>query len=142
MITLCGIFLFDKTGNILICRPYGTKTKYGWSIPKGKIDKDEENIDAAIRETYEETGINVKVYKRNIKYIGKCTYKHKKKRLHGFVLKIEEKIDIDKLECVCKIEGRKDPEIDKYEMVDPVDAIKRIHYTQAKLLEDFLDEKT
>ena len=32
---------------------------YKWDLPKGEIEKNEEPIDAAIRETKEETGLSV-----------------------------------------------------------------------------------
>nr|2A6T_A Chain A, Spac19a8.12 [Schizosaccharomyces pombe]2A6T_B Chain B, Spac19a8.12 [Schizosaccharomyces pombe] len=36
----------------------GWKASSGWGFPKGKIDKDESDVDCAIREVYEETGFD------------------------------------------------------------------------------------
>lgn len=44
---------------LLLVHPTKQSWKGTYSIPKGKIDKGEEVIDAAIRETWEETGIKV-----------------------------------------------------------------------------------
>lgn len=46
-------------GKILLGHTAGRKNNTGWGIPKGGIEKGESNLDAAIRETYEELGIKV-----------------------------------------------------------------------------------
>lgn len=137
METSCGIFIFDKSGNVLICCPRGVRTKEGWTIPKGKQEKDESFKEAAIRETREETGLNLSSFKSKMKEIGTKKYKHKKKKLVAFVLFLEKSIDCDKLAC----ENTEKPEITKYEMVSPKDAVKRLHYVQADLLDEYLKEK-
>ena len=38
----------------------GWKKGANWSFPRGKINKDEDDLDCAIREVYEETGFNIK----------------------------------------------------------------------------------
>jgi 8-oxo-dGTP pyrophosphatase MutT (NUDIX family) len=136
MINSCGIFIVDSNGEVLICRPTGIKTKDGWSIPKGKKEKDEEIIDAAIRECREECGLDLSAYKKKLKYMGDMVYKNKKKRLHAFMLFLDFKIDVTKLVCECKIDDKR-PEIDMFEMVTPKEAIKRVHYTQGRLLEKY-----
>lgn len=48
-----GIVVNKQTGNIAII-----KMKHGvWGFPKGKIDKNENSLEAAKREVYEETGV-------------------------------------------------------------------------------------
>lgn len=37
----------------------GWKKGANWSFPRGKINKDEDDLDCAIREVYEETGFNL-----------------------------------------------------------------------------------
>jgi 8-oxo-dGTP pyrophosphatase MutT (NUDIX family) len=136
MQTTCGIFVFDKNGFVLICCPRGVKTKYDWTIPKGKVDKGEEFIDAAIRETREETGLDVSPHKRKIKEVGRKKYKHKKKKLVAFSLFLDNMIDTTTLKCECV----EKPEIVKYEMVTVKDAIKRLHNVQSHILEDYVRE--
>lgn len=46
--------------------------KYGpWSFPKGRVDKGESFKQAAVRETWEETGLRVKVLSGKNAYVGK-----------------------------------------------------------------------
>ncbi len=140
MSTTCGIFIFDKTGNILICRPRGIKGKSDWSIPKGKREKDETPINAAIRECFEETGLDLKNFKKNMIEIGTMQYKSKKKRLIAFVVILNIMINPNDLFCKIK-DDEKHPEITGYEMTNPKEAMDRIHYTQASLLEKYLKDK-
>ena len=51
------VVIQDNT--ILLAHPTGSKWKHTYSIPKGHIESDESILDAALRETKEETGINV-----------------------------------------------------------------------------------
>ena len=53
-----GVFLVREDGNILICHPTNHAPDF-WSIPKGLVDDGEELLAAAIRETFEETNINL-----------------------------------------------------------------------------------
>lgn len=53
-----GLVILYK-GQILLGRTAGRKSERAWGIPKGGIEEGESTIDAAIRETREELGINV-----------------------------------------------------------------------------------
>jgi 8-oxo-dGTP pyrophosphatase MutT (NUDIX family) len=132
-----GIFIFDKTKQMLICRPTGIKGQTGWTIPKGKTEGSESHKDAALRETWEETGLDLKEFKKDLVELPSKRYKTRRKRLFGFVLTLNRKIDISELKCDCKITGKDRPEIDKYEMVDAQDAIERLHECQGRMLEDY-----
>lgn len=133
-----GIFIIDSTGKLLICRPTGIRCNSGWSIPKGKSEGSESKKDAALRETWEETGLDLKPYKDKMVELGSKKYKTRRKRLWGFMLHLPIKIDVDKLKCDCKITGKDKPEIDKYEMVNPQNAITRLHESQGRMLEDYI----
>ena len=52
-----GIVIFNSDKNIWIGKRIDNNTKEGWQLPQGGIDHQEEPLDAAIREVYEETGI-------------------------------------------------------------------------------------
>ncbi|EPY51894.1 mRNA decapping complex catalytic subunit Dcp2 [Schizosaccharomyces cryophilus OY26] len=53
-----GAILLDKSlQRCLLVK--GWKASSGWGFPKGKIDKDESDVDCAIREVYEETGFDL-----------------------------------------------------------------------------------
>ena len=81
---------------LLILHPTNHRWNDGYSIPKGKLEKGEEPIDAAIRETYEEAGIQVPrelvgdegvviVYRKGKESKGKSY-----KRVHWFRVDIED----------------------------------------------------
>ncbi|KAK3401017.1 hypothetical protein B0T20DRAFT_159256 [Sordaria brevicollis] len=66
----------------------GWKKNANWSFPRGKINKDEDDLDCAVREVYEETGYDIKeaglVPKpEDVKYIDK-TMKNQQIRLYVF----------------------------------------------------------
>ena len=50
----CGIVIVNQQHELLLCHVTG---RGHWDLPKGGIDADETPIDAALRETREETGI-------------------------------------------------------------------------------------
>jgi 8-oxo-dGTP pyrophosphatase MutT (NUDIX family) len=50
-----GVVVTDGS-NILLCHVTGSNH---WDLPKGKVDPGETNLDAAVRELYEETSIRV-----------------------------------------------------------------------------------
>ncbi|KAI9743865.1 MAG: mRNA-decapping enzyme subunit 2 [Claussenomyces sp. TS43310] len=66
----------------------GWKKGANWSFPRGKINKDEDDLDCAVREVYEETGYDIKeaglVPKRDeVKYI-EITMREQHMRLYVF----------------------------------------------------------
>ena len=87
--------------------PTGSSWKNSYSIPKGKIEKGETNIDAAIRETFEETGVIVRKDQIlcegptvNYNKSGGKTYK----RLFSFVVNISDLSEIGlKSEVIDKV---------------------------------------
>lgn len=136
-----GTFIVNPRDELLICRPYGVKTTTGWTIPKGKAENSESDIDAAIRECFEETGFDLKPFRKGMTYIGSQTYKTKKKRLFGFFLKLEVNISINTFFCDAKLVNKEVPEIDLYEWEIVNKALPRIHEAQSKLLKTYLDTK-
>lgn len=52
-----AILLNDKMDEVLLVK--GWKKGANWSFPRGKINKDEPDLDCAIREVYEETGYDI-----------------------------------------------------------------------------------
>ncbi|KAK3700811.1 mRNA-decapping enzyme subunit 2 [Vermiconidia calcicola] len=53
-----AILLDEEMENVVLVR--GWKKGASWSFPRGKINKDERDLDCAIREVYEETGYDVR----------------------------------------------------------------------------------
>jgi len=66
----------------------GWKKSANWSFPRGKINKDEDDLDCAIREVYEETGFDIREAglvppKEDVKYI-EVTMREQQMRLYVF----------------------------------------------------------
>jgi 8-oxo-dGTP pyrophosphatase MutT (NUDIX family) len=57
-VVLAGLALV-KTGKLLLVHPTGGAPEGTWSIPKGHQDPGEPTIQAAIREVFEEVGIEI-----------------------------------------------------------------------------------
>lgn len=53
LIKSAGGIVINKNGKILVVSQHGTS----WSLPKGHLDEGESELEAAIREIYEESGI-------------------------------------------------------------------------------------
>lgn len=53
-----GIAIFNSQGRVFLGRRKGAKGDYVWQMPQGGIDKGESPEHAAIRECFEETGID------------------------------------------------------------------------------------
>ncbi len=49
--------LNDEMDEVVLVK--GWKKNANWSFPRGKINKDESDLDCAIREVYEETGYDI-----------------------------------------------------------------------------------
>lgn len=90
--TAAGVIVTDGK-SILLC--HVTDSKH-WDLPKGKIDPGELDKDAAIRELYEETGIEVTP--DQVSEIGIFSYK-KGKILSLWLYKVERMPDISTLFC-------------------------------------------
>ena len=73
-----GLFLVNREDKILVGHPTKHSPNF-WSIPKGKVEDGETRLQAAIRETYEES--NVKLFSDLHKFVelGRFVYNHKKK---------------------------------------------------------------
>lgn len=71
-----GVVVFRRKGSVkeYLILKYGTKH---WDFPKGHLEGNESSIEAAIRETKEETGLNVKIiegFKETISYMFRTNY--------------------------------------------------------------------
>lgn len=67
--TSCGGVVIFRGKILLLYKNY--KNKYeGWVLPKGTVEEGEEYKETAVREVYEETGVEATI----IKYVGKSQY--------------------------------------------------------------------
>jgi 8-oxo-dGTP pyrophosphatase MutT (NUDIX family) len=140
-----GIFIIRRDNRVLICHPTNHKDTL-WSIPKGKVEEGEGLIDAALRETFEETNLDLKtkiaVSSFHVHNLEAVTYGHKKKMIHPFVY-IEHsfsEMDWNALEIKCNSNVPLDrggfPEMDEYKWVSIDEARKLLHETQVACLDD------
>jgi len=138
-----GVFLINKDKKLLICHPTNHKETL-WSIPKGKVEDNESTLNAAIRETYEETNIDLSSCD-NIIILDSVLYRHKKKILHPFLIleTINTKLNWNSFDIKCNsnvpIDRGGFPEMDDYKWVDIEEARIMLHETQAMCLDAILE---
>lgn len=82
MKTSAGIAIILKGEKILLAHPTNSAWMNTYSVPKGEINKGEDVVDAAIRETREETSIVVTKDKLDIDHPILIDYINKDKKLY------------------------------------------------------------
>lgn len=132
-----GIFIFDETNKLLICRATNSNN---FSIPKGHVDEGETVLKAALRETVEETSLDLKELKSELIELTPVKYRKRNKTLYSFFIKLNTKINVKKLKCESKIDGKDEPEIDYYELVTVEEAFEKIHEAQVKVLNEIIQK--
>ena len=141
MITTCGVFIFDKSGMLLVGHPTGHPyTGHIWSIPKGEMDQDEDKRETAVRETMEEA--NIHLDPEQLKYVGSAIYKSRAKRLEAFAVRLpQDSTEID-VKCTSEFQNHKGImtlEIDHFKWIDPILAPEILHGAQTELLPKALE---
>ena len=132
-----GIFLVNTNDKILVGHPTNHDSNV-WSIPKGRIDDGETPLEAAIRETYEET--NFKLFKglHDFEYVGEYTYNHKKKGIKIWAHFEKEVGYWDNVEIECNSNVPEDkggfPEMDDFKWITLDETKTLLHKTQVEAL--------
>ena len=129
-----GIYLVNKEGKILMCHPTNHRSDF-YSIPKGGVDEGETYLDAAIRETYEETNISVSDF-NIIHKLPPSIHKKGKKTLHSFILfEIENPFDFSEFDIKCNSNVPEEeggfPEMDGFKWGNFEEAKEQLHSAQA-----------
>ena len=139
-----GIFLVTNSKKILIVHPT-YHNQDSWSIPKGLKDDGEDSFGAGIRELYEETNIEYEQIMNDVIIIKKMDdvkYRNRSKYLIPyFIILGSDNIDHLNLKCESMVEfdNREPfPEVDKYMWVTFEDALKTLHETQIKALNNYI----
>jgi len=139
MKTTCGIIIYDKEVNkILCCHPTDHPNNV-WSIPKGMFEKnkDASHKDAALRELQEETNIT---FDRSISLglLSEQEYRNGNKKLIPFFIVVSYHKLFSDLKCNSYFLNKKTEEItseiDKFKWFDLDEAIKVVHPTQVNSL--------
>ena len=141
MKTTCGLFLINKDDELLCVHPTRHPIDV-WSVPKGIVDEGESYLDAAIRETFEETSIILNTDEHIFHSIGEpFVYPSGKKQLsaHFIFEKQNPELDFDNFNFNCSsfvpefLSGF--PEVDSFGWVHICKAMDFIHITQQKALD-------
>ena len=107
----CGTVVLTQERELLLCHVTGQRH---WDLPKGGIHDGESPLEAALRETHEETGLRLDA--TSVVDLGRHTYTGKKD-LHLFAV-MTLRIDPRELRCdSCFVErgsGRSRPEMDGF----------------------------
>jgi 8-oxo-dGTP pyrophosphatase MutT (NUDIX family) len=134
-IKAAGIFLVNMNREILVGHPTGHHPDF-FSIPKGKVEEGETTLEAAIRETYEET--NVKLYRDLHGFIdlGTQVYNHKKKeiRLYAHLENRISRWDQFDIRCNSNVPEERGgfPEFDSFMWMSFDEAKTKLHNTQVR----------
>jgi ADP-ribose pyrophosphatase YjhB (NUDIX family) len=151
MDTSCGIFLINSKNELLLGHAINAPFNM-WSIPKGLIEKGETYMEAAIRETFEETNVKIDLNSNKITQILEfemIKYQKTKKQLKSYAIFTNEDFSKVELKCTSTFinrRGDKVPENDKVMWVplyfkdDPKYSYIQLHDTQETLLK-YLIEK-
>ncbi len=142
-----GIFIVRKDNMLLVCHPTNHAVDF-WSIPKGKVEEGETMLEAAIRETYEETNIDLTSISEshyNLHELEPVDYGHKKKIIHPFLLLevTNSRFPWDNIEIKCNSNVPADrggfPEMDAYKWVSLEHAKLILHATQVACLDKIIE---
>ena len=112
-----------------MCHATGSPEDSGINVPKGRPNKDEPHLDAAIRETYEETGLDLCYPNRDFFHdVGTFRYRNKNKELHLFMFETINEFDVSQLKCT-SMTSLGYPEVDWYRWYSFDDATELCHHT-------------
>jgi putative (di)nucleoside polyphosphate hydrolase len=131
--TSCGILIFNEDNELLLCHVSGTDY---YDIPKGVKERNETEIECAIRECREETGLEFK--EEDLKKLGLHEYIPNKKDLYLFYTFVNKKdIDMSKLKCSSYFENDGYPvlEVNGYEFIHCDDVPDHVNIRLRDLLD-------
>lgn len=137
-------FLIESAGKYLICHSTALNGKFSysdqmWGIPKGIVEPNESVLEAGIRETLEETGININRLQEtgflNV-YANFYNYKTTKKKVYVAYAKCALDITKEKRICRSKIMPFNIPENDFFLWVDWTVAREMVSKNQKALFSD------
>lgn len=136
MIKKAGIAVF-RNDELLIIHPTGASwNKPFYSIPKGLVEENESLEDAARREFFEETGIEIKQ-----KLKGPFTYDYGAgKQFVVYVLHIKEYSEIGLHSAVVDKKQLQPEEVDWAGFLKIDDVRKKLYYKQLGVLDHFIKE--
>lgn len=137
-------FIIKSKNKYLICHPFGSSWGDGnWSLPKGRAKKGESELETALRETKEETSLDLKSYKGKISKIGTFVYPSRKKEITIFLFEGDKNLKFKEVSCASLIthgEYKGKPEIDLCVWVSLKEAKSKLHNSVFPALNMLKDE--
>ena len=136
----CGVVFVDtKKQKILMIHP--TYQKDFWDLPKGRQEKGETPLEAAVREVYEETSIVLDPIKDKLIDYGRHPY-NKHKQIHLFTC-VDKDFDVYKLKCTSMVEGLRTvfPEVDDFELFSIEEAKELMCPAMKKVFSSVVEEE-
>lgn len=121
----CGLLITSPEGWLLA---HATRTPR-WDLPKGKIEDGETPLEAALRETLEETGLDMAEQRAHISDLGRHSYLPRKD-LHLFRLDLDQALDLSGCGCSTYVQRGNGTdrylETDAYAWVAPDQIVHRV----------------
>ncbi len=134
-IITCGIFLYSQpAAKFLVC--HATNARWTqWSIPKGLPELREQELDAAIRELFEETGINESaIGEKKVIPLPASRYQKQNKELHSFLVLTAETFENHVFKSAM-VPDKNIPEVDSWKWITLEEAGRWLHDSQARLID-------
>ena len=121
LIHVVGILIQNSDGDFLMCHP--TNHPDVWSLPKGHVEDGEDSKQAAIRETKEETNLDILSLDGTLSYLNEISYKinggKDTKQLQIYIFRSNVDLKKENLDIRCisyfNIKGVEKFEMDAYE---------------------------
>lgn len=138
-------FLINSFGKYLLCHATCFNGSFSrndghWGVPKGIVEGNDTLLETAIRETVEETGINIPmlVSKGNVVIYEDLLFRYRTTKKSVYVYYVESKIDLtlNTLKCTSRITGSHLPENDAFCWVDWNTAREMVSKRQKELFSD------
>ena len=106
MINTCGFFIINSKKELLIAHPTNSRWS-DYSIPKGLMEPDETKFDAAIRELYEESNVDLsKISLDQVIILPETMYRSCKRILCTFLYYADDTLDDVELKCHSYVDGK------------------------------------
>lgn len=127
----CGIIVITNQNKILLGHSTGNSH---WDIFKGICGEDETSLEAALRETEEESGL--KLFEKDVIFIGE--YNFNKYKNIALYLHFIESLDLEKLNCTSMVvidDKKPFPELDVFQTFDFNDGLEKMSKSLRNLFE-------
>lgn len=139
----CALIVLTPSKRILLVHPTFGRRVGGWSIPKGIADEGEDLVEAALRELWEETSLDLRDKKAEVIPLGRFPYvKHK----DIFYAYYRSPVEIETINLICEScfdhRGTPLPEVDDFTTVLFDDALTFLNVKQADIFRNFREQLT